>query len=85
MNGRPLTVNAAWKAHDRLYQDSRVVFLPEPPSLEEPLRRLASGGGASPKLWAAAYLAAFASRAGATLVTFDRALSSRSDESLLLE
>jgi hypothetical protein len=85
MNGRPLTMNAAWKAHGRLYKDARVVFLAEPVSLEEPLRRLASGGAASPKLWADSYLTAFASRSGATLVTFDRALASRSDNSLLLE
>jgi len=85
MNGKPLTMNAAWRAHDRLYQDARVVFLAEPASLEEPLRRLASGGAASPKLWADAYLTAFASRSGATLVTCDRALASRSDDSLLLE
>ena len=76
-------MNAAWRAHDRLHQDPRVVFLSEPSSLEEPLRRLASGGAASPKLWADGY--AFASRSGATLVTFDRALASRSDNSLLLE
>lgn len=74
MNGKPLTMNAAWKAHDRLYQDPRVVFLAEPASLEEPLRRLSGGGAASPKLWADAYLTAFASRSGATLVTFDKAL-----------
>ncbi len=87
MNGRPLTMNAAWKAYDRLYKDARKsVFLAEPVhSLEESSRRLASGGAASPKLWADAYLTAFASRSGATLVTFDRALASRSDNSLLLE
>ena len=85
MNGRPLTMNAAWKAHDHLYRDARVVFLTEPVSLDEPLRRLASGGAASPKLWADAYLTAFAFRSGAILVTFDRALASRSDNSLLLE
>jgi toxin-antitoxin system PIN domain toxin len=85
MNGRPLTMNAAWKAHDRLYQDPRVVFLPEPDAIEEPLRRFARGGVASPKLWADGYLAAFATRRAATLVTFDRALASRSDDSLLLK
>jgi hypothetical protein len=85
-------MNAAWKAHDRLYRDARVVFLAEPVSLEEPLRRLASGGAASSskycragKLRADAYLTAFAFRSGATLVTCDRALASRSDDSLLLE
>jgi predicted nucleic acid-binding protein len=79
MNGKPLTMNAAWKAYDRLYQDARVVFLAEPGSLEEPLRRLAGGGVASSpknrragKLWADAYLTASASRSGATLVTCDR-------------
>jgi hypothetical protein len=74
--GKPTTV---------FIKDARVVFLAEPVSLEEPLRRLASGGAASPKLWAEAWLTAFASRSGATRVTFDRALASRSDNSLLLE
>ena len=77
MNHRPLTMNQAWNAYDRIFADPRVEFLPEPASLEEPLRKIATARVSSPKLWADAYLSAFALRAGATLVTFDRALAAR--------
>src|SRR5882762_4807386 len=40
--------------------------------------------GRSPKVWADAYLLAFASVTGAKLVTFDRALESRGVEVLVL-
>ena len=85
MNGKPLTMNQAWKAYDRLFADPRVGFLPEPASLEEPFRKSTAGGTPSPKLWADAYLSAFAFRTGAAIVTFDRALAARSSGSLLLE
>jgi len=39
---------------------------------EDWLGRWASGGGASPRLWTDAYLAAFASSGGYRLVSFDR-------------
>ncbi len=85
MNGRPLTSAAAWKAYDRLYSDPRVQFMAEPPSLDDRLRKLSTTPSASPKLWVDAYLAAFAARAGAVLVTFDRALAARAEEAQLLE
>ena len=56
MNGRPLTMNQAWKAYDRLVTDPRVGFLAEPASLEDPLRKSSAGGTASAKWWADAYL-----------------------------
>jgi toxin-antitoxin system PIN domain toxin len=85
MNGKPLTMAEAWAAHDRLFADDRVCFLPEPADLEDEFRKLACLTTASPKLWADAYLAAFARRAGASLVTFDHALHSRATDSLLLD
>jgi len=33
MNGKPLTMSAAWHAYDRLFEDDRVALLPEPDSL----------------------------------------------------
>lgn len=84
MNDRPLTMAEAWSAHDHLYLDDRVVFMPEPPSIERGFRLAARSDGASPKLWADAYLAAFADVAGAELVTFDQALAKRSKRSRLL-
>ena len=84
MNSQPLSMAEAWSAHDYLYLDDRVVFLPEPPMLERAFRNAASNDQVSPKLWADAYIAAFAEAAGAEVVTFDRALASRCEGSHLL-
>ena len=83
MNGRPLTMDAAWRAYDKLFQDDRVAFLAEPAAVEAVFRRFARGRSASPKLWADAWLLALAQAAGGTLVTFDRALSTRGAHCLL--
>ena len=68
--------NEAWTAYRRWFKDPRVGFHqePDPPELERRFHRFSMGPHPSPKLWADAYLAAFASVAGLTLVTFDRAL-----------
>ena len=84
MNGQPLSMAEAWAAHDYLYLDHRVVFLPEPSTLEQAFRAAAAGDQTSPKLWADAYVAAFAEAAGAEVVTFDRALAGRCNASRLL-
>ena len=84
MNGRPLSTAEAWTAHDYLFLDDRVVFLSEPPLLEEAFRNVAYRNQASPKLWADAYVAAFAEVAGAKVVAFDQALASRCKASRLL-
>ena len=85
MNGRPLSMDAAWRAYDRLFDDGRVGFFPEPAGVEADFRRLARGRAAAPKVWADAWLLAFARAAGGTLVTFDRALAARDATCLLLE
>ena len=84
MNGQPLSMAEAWSAHDSLYLDDRLVFLAEPPMLERAFRNAASSDQASPKLWADAYLTAFAEVSGAQVVTFDRALARRCQGSHLL-
>ena len=84
MNRRPLSMAEAWSAHDYLYLDHRVVMLPEPSTLERAFLVAATGDQASPKLWADAYVAAFAEVAGGKVVTFDRALASRCNGSHLL-
>ncbi|MFN0162189.1 MAG: TA system VapC family ribonuclease toxin [Burkholderiales bacterium] len=48
-----------------------VLELPEATKTRDTWLRLAAGGDASPKVWMDAYLAAFAVRAGLSLVTFD--------------
>lgn len=84
MSGKPLTLAEAWQTYDRLYDDDRVALFSEPTGLERDFRRLSSGGTASPKLWADAYLVAFASRHQGQLVTFDRALENRGADCLIL-
>jgi hypothetical protein len=75
----------AWRAYDDFMSDERVEFVPEPSALELAFRGLSSTAHASPKLWADAYLAAFAAECGGLVVTFDRSLARRSSHGLLLE
>ena len=83
MDGKPLSMAEAWRVHDRLFEDDRVEFCPEPPAVAARFREFTSGRIASPKVWADAWLLAFAREAGGTLVTFDRALAVRGAQCLL--
>jgi predicted nucleic acid-binding protein len=83
MNGKPLSMNEAWQVHDRLFEDDRVILMPEPSGIETFFRRHAAGRTASPKLWGDAWLLAFAEAAGGTVITFDQALAARGAHSLL--
>src|SRR5689334_22617699 len=72
-----LTQGKAWQAYRRWLADRRVEFHIEPQSeeFETLFERFSSRSRPSPKLWADAYLGAFAAAAGLTLITFDRAFS----------
>ena len=85
MEGKPRSMKQAWSAYDVFAGDERVEFISEPPAVEKAFRGLSSSAHASPKLWADAYLTAFAGECGARLVTFDRSLARRSRDSMLLE
>jgi hypothetical protein len=78
------TMAQSWRLWDKVVADDRMQFLPEPNLLETALRRQSRLPSASPKVWADAYLLAFASVAGLKLVTFDRALKSRISDVLIL-
>lgn len=82
----PLTNQQAWGAYEALLADDRIRFEPgEPAGIEQAWARWATRPTASPKLWMDAYLAAFASRSGATLVTTDRSFFQFDDlEALVL-
>ena len=67
----------AWRSHDRLFEDARVVVYPEPPEVETVFREHTAGTAASPKVWTDAWLLAFAETAAGKVVTFDRALAAR--------
>jgi uncharacterized protein len=70
----------AWDLWDKVCADDRIRFLSEPETIEPEFRRLSALHSPSPKVWADAYLLAFASVAGLKLVTFDNGLRSRGAE-----
>jgi toxin-antitoxin system PIN domain toxin len=77
MDSKPLTIVEAWRVYDRFYDDDRVTFVSEPPDVEKRFREKAAVRTASPKVWADAWLLAFAGAADGVLVTFDKALGPR--------
>ena len=48
MDGAPLRMNDAWRVHDRLYEDERVVFYPEPADVEDQFRAQTKAATAHP-------------------------------------
>lgn len=79
-----LTQAEAWSVYDEWVSDERVQYLDEPADLEESLRDLTRCRRVAPKDWADSYLIAFAKSAGIRLVTFDKAISHRSSDTILL-
>jgi hypothetical protein len=59
-------------------------MMEEPRGIDPVFRRYTDRNEASTKVWADAYLAAFAKTANLTLVTFDRALAGKIEGSVLL-
>lgn len=84
MNGRPLRMPEAWAAYDSLFGDERVAFVNEPNGVDATFRKYARKNHASPKLWADAWLLAFAECAGGAVVTFDQVLAARASYTVLL-
>lgn len=75
----------AWATYDRLMKNDNVTLLEEPHELERRFRALTRSRQASPKVWADAYLTAFAETSQVTLVTFDRAFRGKVKPLVLLE
>lgn len=78
------SMSEAWGLWDRIWADDRVAFLPEPEDIEKEFRSRSRLSTQSPKVWADAYLLAFASVAGLRFITFDQALKSRGAHVLVL-
>ena len=78
------TQNEAWLLLDDLMAGAWISFVEEPEGLWKRYRERTNFGQVAPKIWADAYLAAFAETAGLTLVTFDRALAGSLKGSVLL-
>jgi toxin-antitoxin system PIN domain toxin len=79
-----ITQRQCWEIYDRWIYGGKAVLAVEPAGLEAALRQRTSGESSSPKIWADAYLAAFATAAGITLVTYDRALAGKVEGAVLL-
>jgi toxin-antitoxin system PIN domain toxin len=78
------TMSEAWGLWDQIWADTRIAFLAEPDDLEREFRARSRLSSRSPKVWADAYLLAFAAVAGLKFVTFDNALQSRDADVLVL-
>ncbi len=68
----PLTNEGAWSAYESFIADMRISWVEEPAGVESLWKELAGRPHSSPKLWADAYLAAFAMTGGYQLVTTDK-------------
>ncbi len=79
-----LNMKDCWKLFDRWIDSDEAVLLQEPMDLDRRMRSHTQAGSVSPKVWADAYLAAFAESGGYTLVTFDRALAAKVKGTVLL-
>lgn len=77
MGAHVKTQQEAWLAYDALAGAPRVSFADEPPGMELDFRAYSSLPLAAPKLWADAYLAAFANAAGLAFATFDAGFGNR--------
>ena len=63
-------MSESWELWDKIWADPRMALLPEPEGLEREFRAHSRFKSRSPKVWADAYLLAFAAVAGLRLVTF---------------
>ena len=79
-----MNMTEAWELWDKIWADPRIALLPEPEGLDHEFRANSRLKSRSPKVWADAYLLAFATIAGLKLVTFDGALKSRCADVLVL-
>jgi hypothetical protein len=79
-----LSQRRCWDVFDEWILSGDAVFAEEPPELETAMRARTGAESASPKIWADAYLGAFAKAANLTLVTFDRALAGKVKGAVLL-
>ena len=74
----------AWEVFDRWIEDSRVLFIEEPPNLDTAFRARSRLPRPAAKHWADSYLLAFAAEADLRLVTFDRGLKEKNAAAILL-
>jgi toxin-antitoxin system PIN domain toxin len=79
-----LTQKGAWAAYDLWIDKGGATYMNEPLGLDIEFRDLSDQLISSPKAWTDSYLAAFARAASLNLVTFDKALSKKASQPVLL-
>ena len=84
MGDEVITQQECWRIYDKWMAGERAVEQSEPPGLAAHFRRFTSASAPNPRTWTDGYLAAFAEAAELTLVTFDKALASKSKDAVLL-
>jgi hypothetical protein len=77
MANDPLKPADAWKLFDELLTVDSIDFVHEPSGLEDAWRKAAKNYPSGPNSWTDAYLGAFATAAGMTVATFDKAFAKR--------
>ena len=84
MGDEVLTQKQCWAIFSHWIDGDRAALLADPAGVDERFEALTSADLPSPKVWADAYLAAFAESGDLTLVTFDKALSEKAPGAVLL-
>lgn len=79
-----LTQKECWRVFDEWINSGEAILVAEPDGLDANLRIRTTEKSATPKVWADAYLAAFSETANLTLVTFDKALATKTSDAVLL-
>ena len=84
MQGATLTQKQCWAIYARWIEGGRAFLHADPAGIDVAFKQLTSAEVVSPKMWADAYIAAFAQAAGLTLVTLDKALAAKVKGATLL-
>jgi uncharacterized protein len=79
-----VTQKGAWAAYDSWLENGGAMYMPEPLGLDIEFRGLSDQLIVATKAWTDSYLAAFARAGSLNLVTFDKALSKKSSQPVLL-
>lgn len=79
-----VTQKGAWAVYDQWIDEGGAVYLDEPLGFDIEFRDMSDQLITAPKTWTDSYLAAFARATSINLVTFDKALSLRARQPVLL-
>ncbi len=79
-----LTQRQCWELYTKWIAGRRAELWSEPSGIDHTFQQITMSDQRAPQVWADWYLAAFAEKAGLTLVTFDKALAAKAKGAVLL-